>query len=73
MSMATILRRLAAIEARLNIVDDTNDTAWIDDVRTTLALIAERRRAQANWKPHGISVAVLIEAARRAMAAASAA
>jgi hypothetical protein len=58
---------LDKLEARLN-PPPAVDT--LRDVRRQLAIIAERRRAMADWKPHGVAVAVVIAAARAAMAAA---
>ena len=69
MSMAAILRRLDAIERRLAIVDEVPDTTA--EVLAQLTVIAERRRAMPDWKPHLVSVAVLIEKAAKAKALAA--
>jgi hypothetical protein len=66
MSMASILRRLAAVEARLNIAEPVEfDVAG---VRRSLDLIAGRRREAPGWKPCGVSLAALISEARDAAA-----
>jgi hypothetical protein len=64
----TLLNRLAALEAR----HAPPPAVEIDtrDVRRSLDLICERRRAQAGYRPCGVGVAVLIEAARAAERAA---
>jgi hypothetical protein len=59
----TLLNRLAALESRRA---PSADDGSIESVRRQLDLIAERRRAQAGWKPCGVPVAVLIGAARAA-------
>jgi len=64
-TLAQILARLDRLEARLAAPAVEFDTAG---VRRTLDLIAERRRAMPGYRPCGISVATLIEAARNAAA-----
>jgi hypothetical protein len=66
-TITAILRRLAALENRRA---PSTDTGSLDDVRRQLALIRERREAQAGYRPCGVSVGMLIEACRAAKAAA---
>jgi hypothetical protein len=62
-TLAQILARLDKLEARLAAPAVEIDTR---DVRRSLDLIAERRRAQTGYRPCGVTVAALIEKARRA-------
>jgi hypothetical protein len=66
-TLAAILRRLDALEARLAAPAVELDNT---DVRRTLALISERRREQPGYRPCGVSVGMLIAAAGAAKAAA---
>jgi hypothetical protein len=63
-TLAQILARLDKLEARLApapVVEfDTRD------VRRSLDLISERRRAMPGWKPCGVSVTAVITQARAA-------
>jgi hypothetical protein len=68
-TLSAILRRLDALEARLAAPAVEFDG---EGVRRSLDLIAERRREAPGYRPCGVSVAVLIEAARAARAAAEA-
>jgi hypothetical protein len=65
-TIAQILARLDKLEARLA----PAPTVEIDmrDVRRTIDLIASRRREHPGWRPCGVGVATLIEAARAAVA-----
>jgi hypothetical protein len=63
MTLAKILARLDALEARLAAPPVEID---LRDVRRQLALISERRMAMPGYRPCGVSVAELIEKAREA-------
>jgi hypothetical protein len=62
---STILRRLAALENRRA---PSTDTGSLDDVRRQLALIRERREAQAGYRPCGSGFAELVAKCRAAAA-----
>jgi nucleoside-diphosphate-sugar epimerase len=63
-STASILARLARLEKALHLEEPVEiDTR---DVRRTLDLICERRRAQAGWKPSDVGLAEVIAQARAA-------
>jgi hypothetical protein len=62
----SIAARLAALESRQA---PAADDGALERVMAQLDLIAERRRAMPEWKPHGVGVAALIDAARKAQAA----
>jgi hypothetical protein len=65
MNRTTIMNRLAALESRR--APPVDDGA-LERVMAQLDLIAGRRREQPGWKPCGVPVAALIEAARASKA-----
>jgi hypothetical protein len=65
-TLAQILARLDRLEARLAQPATVDRSA--EQVMAQLNLIAGRRREQPGYRPCGVSVATLIEAARNAAA-----